>query len=171
MPSEKILNEKKKIVEDLNKKLTSAVAGVIVDYKGITVEADTKLRKELREAGVDYFVAKNTLLKLATKDTSIEGLNEAFQGTTAVALHDSDYTSAARILEKYASDKETDFAIKSGFIDGEVVEIEKIVALAKIPSKEVLLAQVLGGLNSTLSGLAIALNAVKEKLEAEGGAA
>lgn len=171
MPSEKILNEKKLIVEELNKKITSACAGVVVDYKGITVETDTKLRKELREAGVDYFVAKNTLLKLATKGTDFEGLEESFKGTTAIALHESDYTAAARILNNYASEKDTDFSIKSGFIDDEVVDVEKIVALAKIPSKDVLLAQVLGGLNSTLSSLAFALNAVKEKLETAGDVA
>lgn len=167
MPSAKILEEKKAIVSTISEKIKNSCAGVVVDYKGISVADDTKLRKELREAGVDYFVAKNTLIKLAAKDAELTGLDDVLEGTTSIALHESDYTAAARILSKYADDKDTTFSIKSGFIDGEVVSLEEISKLAKIPSKEVLLAQFLGGLNSIISGLAIALNAVKEKLESE----
>lgn len=167
MPSAKVLEQKKAIVSTISEKIKNSCAGVVVDYKGISVAEDTKLRKELREAGVDYFVAKNTLIKLAAQDAELTGLDDVLEGTTSIALHDSDYTAAARILSKYADNKDTTFAIKSGFIDGEVVSVEEINKLAKIPSKEVLLAQLCGGLNSIIAGLAIAINAVKEKKESE----
>ena len=88
MPNAKILEEKKALVASLVEKIKNSPAGVLVDYKGINVEDDTKLRRELREAGVDYFVAKNTMLRLAAKEAGYEGLNEYFEGTTAVAISD-----------------------------------------------------------------------------------
>ena len=102
MPSAKILSEKQAYVADLKAKFESAVSGCVVAYGGINVENDTKLRKELREAGVDYMVVKNTMLRLAVKGTSLEGLAENFKGDTAVAFaHEEDPMSAARILCKY----------------------------------------------------------------------
>ena len=102
MPSEKILEQKKQIVADLTAKLQSAVSGVVVDYKGINVADDTKLRKELREAGVDYFVVKNTLLSRAAKEAGINGLDPVLEGTTALAISDTEYAAGARILSKFA---------------------------------------------------------------------
>lgn len=102
MPSAKILSEKQAYVADLKAKFESAVSGCVVAYGGINVENDTKLRKELREAGVDYMVVKNTMLRLAVKGTSLEGLAEQFKGDTAIAFaHEEDPMSAARILCKY----------------------------------------------------------------------
>ena len=95
MPNERTIQAKKEIVDQLKAKLDSAVTCVVVDYKGISVEDDTKLRKQLREAGVDYFVAKNTMLRLAAKEAGYEGLNEYFEGTTAVAISETDPVSAA----------------------------------------------------------------------------
>ena len=97
MPSEKILEQKKQIVSDLADTLSSSVAGVIVDYKGISVEDDTKLRKELREAGVKYYVEKNSMLRFALHNVGIEGLDYVLEGTTAIALSDEDQTAPARI--------------------------------------------------------------------------
>ena len=118
MPSAKILSEKQAYVADLKAKFESAVSGCVVAYGGINVENDTKLRKELREAGVDYMVVKNTMLRLAVKGTSLEGLAENFKGDTAVAFaHDEDPMSAARILCKYQDgDKSKKFVVKAGFM-------------------------------------------------------
>ena len=102
MPSEKILSEKQAYVADLREKLQGSVAGVVVDYMGITVADDTKLRKELREAGVDYAVVKNTMMRLAVKDSTLEGMSDALKGATAVAISKEDPIAAARILHKFA---------------------------------------------------------------------
>ncbi len=173
MPSKKVLQEKEQIVSGLSEKLKAAHTGVVVDYKGITVEDDTKLRKELRESGSDYKVVKNTLLKRALEQAGIEGLDSVLKGTTAVAVNPEDYTAPARILNKFAEGND-EFTIKAGFVDGKVVGIDEIKTLASLPSKEVLLAQVLRGLNGpisglvtvlngTLKGLVVALNAIAEK--------
>jgi len=116
MPSAKILSEKQAYVAALKAKFESAVSGCVVAYGGINVENDTKLRKELREAGVDYMVVKNTMLRLAVKGTSLEGLAEQFKGDTAIAFaHEEDPMSAARILCKYQDgDKSKKFVVKAG---------------------------------------------------------
>ena len=162
MPSQKVLEQKQQIVAELSERLSKSVAGVIVDYRGISVTDDTKLRKELREAGVDYTVVKNTLLKLAIKDTSLEGLGAVLDGTTAIATSAEDYVAAARILSKYADTSKT-FTVKSGFLDGEVISVEKVTSLAKLPSREVLLAMQVGSLQGPTQKLAATLQAVVDK--------
>lgn len=173
MPSEKILEQKQQQVAALKEAFEKANVGVLVNYSGITVEKDTKLRRQLREAGCVYKVVKNTLLSRAFKDAGIEGLDECLNGTTAIAYSENGYTEAPKILSDYAKDNEN-FQVKAGFIDGGAVDAQSIDALAKLPPKEVLLAQVLGGLNGpiqgfanvlngTMRGLVIALNAIAEK--------
>lgn len=162
MPSQKVLEQKQQVVAELSERLSKSIAGVIVDYRGISVTDDTKLRKELREAGVDYTVVKNTLLKLAIKDTSLEGLGEVLDGTTAIATSSEDYVAAARILSKYADTSKT-FTVKSGFLDGEVISVEKVTSLAKLPSREVLLANVLGAFQAPISAFARAIQAIVDK--------
>lgn len=162
MPSQKVLEQKQQVVAELSERLSKSVAGVIVDYRGISVTDDTKLRKELREAGVDYTVVKNTLLKLAIKDTSLEGLGAVLDGTTAIATSEEDYVAAARILSKYAETSKT-FTVKSGFLDGEVISIDKVTSLAKLPSREVLLANVLGAFQAPISAFARAIQAIVDK--------
>ncbi len=157
LPSEKILEQKKAVVSELSERLKNSVAGVLVNYKGITVADDTKLRKELREAGVKYTVVKNTLLKRAAQDAGIDGFEPVLEDTTALATSAEDYVAAARILCKYAEDNKS-FEIKSGYVDGEVLEVERIKELAKLPSKEVLVAKALGGLNAPISGFVTVLN-------------
>ena len=158
MPSEKVLQQKQQLVEELSEKLKNAVAGVIVDYKGISVADDTKLRKELREAGVEYFVVKNTMLRFAADKAGLEGIKDVLEGTTAIGLSE-DPVAAAKILSKFADDSDSDFAVKSGFVDGKVLSPAEISELAKLPSKEVLVAKVLGGLNAPISGFANVLSA------------
>ncbi len=173
MPSEKILEQKKQQVAVLTESLKAARAGVIVDYKGITVAQDTKLRKELRESGNEYMVVKNTLLHLALKDAGIEGLDPVLEGTTAIAINKEDYVSAAKILAKFADTSKT-FELKAGFVDGGAIDAAGVKELAELPPKEVLVAKVLGGfnapisgfvtvLNGTMKGLVVALNAIAEK--------
>lgn len=176
LPSEKVLERKKKEVSTVAESLKSACAGVIVEYKGINVADDTKLRRELREANVSYKVVKNTILSRAANEAGIAGIDPVLEGTTALAVSEDDYVAAARILCNFAKENKF-FKIKLGFIDGEVVNSDRVVELSKLPSKEVLLAQVLGGLNApitgfvtvlngTLKGLVVALNAIAEKKNA-----
>ena len=157
MPSEKILAQKKALVEQLAEKLKNSCAGVFVEYKGITVEDDTKLRKELREANVEYSVIKNTLLSRAANEAGLEGLEPILKGTTAVALSADDYVAAAKILCKFAKDNEF-FKAKAGFVDGKVIDKAEVENLSKLPSKEILVAQVLGTMNAPIAGLATVLN-------------
>ncbi len=162
MPNALVLEQKQQQVAALSEKLGTAVTGVVVDYKGITVADDTALRKELREAGVDYFVVKNTLLGRAIEGTDLEDMKSVLEGTTAIALSNEDYTAAARILCKFAESHEN-FKVKSGFLDGKVVDVATIDSLAKLPSKEVLLATVLGAFQAPIAAFARAVQAIVDK--------
>ena len=167
MASEKVIAQKQEIVANLKEKLTGSVAGVLVDYKGINVAEDTKLRKELREAGVDYTVVKNTLLKFAIDEVGFGALDAHLSGTTALAVSKEDPVIAAKILAKYAEDSKGQFSIKAGFLDGEVIDSDKVIAVGKLPSKEQLLVQLLSVLNGNIRGLAVALNAIAVKGQEE----
>lgn len=169
MPSAKVLTEKQQIVADLAEKLSASPAGVLVDYKGITVADDTKLRANMRKAGVEYAVVKNTLTKLAAEKAGLTGLDEVLNGTTSLAMSNGDPLIAAKLVAEFAEKSKT-FKIKCGYFDGKVISAEEVMALAKIPSKEVLLAQLLGLLTSGLRGLAVGLKAVADK-NAEGAPA
>ena len=168
MPSNAVLEAKKAKVEKLTEVIKNSVSGVLVDYKGITVEEDTKLRKELREAGVNYFVEKNTMLLRAFKECGIEGFEEALNVTTALAVSNDDQTAPARILGKFAEKAgDEKFNLKAGYIDGEVYDQAGVIALSKIPSKDTLLAQLVGSLQGPLQKLAATLNAVADKKKEE----
>ena len=173
MPSEKILMEKQQVVAELKDKIFRAQAGVLVDYKGITVEQDTKLRAELRKSGVEYAVVKNTLTHIAVKGTGLEKVSEVLFGTTALAISYDDVVAPAKVISQFAS-KNDKFKIKCGFADGKVMSAEEVKALAELPPKEVLIAKMLGGfnapitgfvnvLNGNLRGLACVLNAIAEQ--------
>lgn len=162
MPNAVVLQEKQKQVEAIAEKISGAVTGVIVDYKGISVTDDTVLRKELRENNIDYFVVKNTILRRAITGTDLEELQSVLEGTTAIALSNEDYTAAARILNKYAEGHEN-FNIKGGFLDGKVVDIATIKALADLPTKEVLLATVLSAFQAPIAAFARAVQAIVDK--------
>ena len=155
MPSQKVLEQKQQVVNDLAERIQGSVAGVIVSYDGITVEEDTKLRRELREAGVKYTVVKNTLIKRAADKAGLSGIDDVLNGTSAIATSEEDYVAAARILQKFADGHKT-FSIKSGYLD-------KIESLAKLPSREVLLANVLGAFQAPIASFARAVQAIVDK--------
>ena len=162
MPNASVLEKKQQQVAELKEKIAGAVTGIIVDYKGINVSDDTALRKELRENGVEYFVVKNTILGRAIDGTSVEGMKSVLEGTTALALSKEDYTAAARILCKFAEGHDN-FKVKSGFLDGEVVDVATIESLAKLPSKEVLLATVCSAFQAPIAAFARAVQAIVDK--------
>jgi len=162
LPSQKVLEQKQQAVAELAERIKNSVAGVIVDYKGITVEDDTKLRKELRENGVKYTVVKNTLIKRAADQADLSGVDEVLKETSAIATSEEDYVAAARILQKFA-DTHDNFKIKTGYIDNEVISLEKIKSLAKLPSREVLLANVLGAFQAPIASFARAVQAIVDK--------
>ncbi len=162
MPNASVLEKKQQQVAELKTKLDSAVTGVIVDYKGINVADDTALRKELRENGVDYFVVKNTILGRAIEGTSLEDMKSVLEGTTAIALSNEDYTAAARILCKFAEGHDN-FKVKSGFLDGQVADVATIESLAKLPTKEVLLATVCSAFQAPIAAFARAVQAIVDK--------
>ena len=160
MPSEKVLEAKKAQVVEITEALKGATTGVLVDYRGLTVEEDTKLRSDLRAAGVKYFVVKNTLLRLATKETGLEELDSILHGPTALAVSE-DAVAPAKILSDFAKDN-SNLEIKSGFMDGKVLSLDELNQLAKTPSKEVLIAKIMGSLNSPISGLARLLATISD---------
>lgn len=162
MPSTVVLEKKQAQVAALAERIKGSIAGVIVDYKGINVEDDTKLRKELREAGVEYTVIKNSILKRAADEIGLDGLDPILEGTTAIATCADDYVASARILQKYA-DAHDNFNVKSGYLDGEVIDIEKIQSLAKLPSREVLLATVCSVFNAPIAAFARGVQAIVDK--------
>ncbi|MGI6745026.1 MAG: 50S ribosomal protein L10 [Acutalibacteraceae bacterium] len=162
MPSAKVLEAKKQEVAELSERLSGSCAGVLVDYKGIAVTDDTVLRSELRKAGVKYTVTKNTMLRLAVKGTTLEGLDSVLEGTTAIATSENDYTAAAKILSKFA-DTHKIFTIKSGFIDGKIIDATVIKSLAKLPSRETLLSMVANVLSAPIASFARAVRAIADK--------
>ena len=166
MPSAKILEAKKAYVAELNTKIAGSLAGVVVAYNGISVADDTKMRKELREAGVEYMVVKNTMLRRAVAGTQYEAIAEYFKGDTAIALSAEDPAAAARILCKYQDgDKSKKFVVKGGFMEGKVMDAAETNAIAKLPNREGMLSMFAGALTSTLSGLAVAMQAYADKQE------
>ncbi|MBR6743171.1 MAG: 50S ribosomal protein L10 [Clostridia bacterium] len=162
MPNAKVLEAKQALVAELSAKIADSVAGVVVDYSGTTVADDTVLRKELREAGIEYFVVKNTILGRAIAGTDLEDMKSVLEGTTALAISKEDHVAAARILQKFA-DAHDNFKIKAGYLDGKVVDVATIEALAKLPSKEVLLATVLGAFQAPIAAFARAVQAIVDK--------
>ena len=163
MPNAKILNEKQAIVAALTETLKTASSGVLVDYKGITVAEDTALRQELRETGVEYSVVKNTLVRFATKNVGMEELDEVLNGTTSLAVSKDDPIAPMRIINKYSKQMGDRFNIKAGFMDGKVLPLEDVAALAELPSKDALLGQVLGMMLAPITSLAIVIKAIAEK--------
>ena len=165
MPSNKILEQKKAVVETLAAKLQSAQAGVLVKYEGITVAQDTELRAALRKAGVEYTVMKNTLTGRACEIAGLAEMKEHLSGMTAIAISQDDPLAPAKIIKTFA-DKIQTFEIKAGFVDGGVIDASAVEALAATPSKEVLIAKMLGSLMSPLYGLAYVLQG---KIDKENG--
>ena len=165
MPSNKILEEKKQVVESLAAKLKSAQAGVLVKYEGIKVSEDTELRVALRKAGVEYTVMKNTLTGRACDEAGYGEMKQYLTGMTAIALSQTDPLAPAKIMKEFA-DKIECFEIKAGFVDGGVLDAAGVEALAATPTKEVLVAKMMGSLMSSLYSFAYVLQA---KIDKENG--
>ncbi|MBQ8345337.1 MAG: 50S ribosomal protein L10 [Clostridia bacterium] len=157
-----MLVQKQAIVSDLAEQLKNSPAGVVVNYQGITVEDDTKMRKALREAGVKYTVMKNSLTGRACDEVGMGDMKQYLSGMTAIAIGTNDPVAPAKVLKEYAEKIES-FQILAGYLDGAVVDKDTVMTRADIPSKEVLIAKFLGSIKSPLYGLAYALQAVVDK--------
>ena len=177
MPNAKVLSEKQAIVAALAERLKGASAGVFVDYKGITVDEDTKLRTELRQNDVEYSVVKNTLTRFALKDVGLEAMSDLLNGTTSLATSTADPIVLRKIsqtiskqilshLEKMAKDEK--FIVKGAFLEGKVLSDAEIAEIAQLQNKDALYSKVLGTMLAPITGLAVCLNQVVEQM---GGAA
>lgn len=153
-------------VAEIKEKLEKAQGVVLAGYQGLTVEEDTKLRKTLREAGVEYKVYKNNLVILAAKELGIKGLEQYLEGPVSIAFGYEDATAPARVLHTFAKDHKK-LELKAGLVEGALYNKEEIQQIATIPSKEVLIAKLLGSFKAPLSNLAYLVNAIKEKKESE----
>lgn len=162
MPSKSILEQKQAAVAELAELLKNSPAGVLVNYQGITVDADTKLRKTLRESGVKYMVVKNSLTGRACDEVGLGDMKQYLTGMTAIAVSETDPIAPAKVIKEYAEKIES-FEILAGYLDGAVVTKDTVMALADIPSKEVLIAKLLGSIKSPLYGFAYALQAIIDK--------
>ncbi len=158
LPSNKILEQKKEVVKGLSEKVKAAQSFVLADYRGLTVEQDTEMRNALRAAGVEYKVVKNTLTSIAMKENGYEGLESFLNGPTAMAISSTDVVAPAKVLSEFAKKFEK-LELKVGVVEGNIIDVNGIKALAELPSREVLIAKVLGGFNAPISGFANVLNA------------
>ena len=159
---------KQPIVAEIAELLDGAAAAVVVDYRGLTVEQDTVLRKQLREAGVTYKVYKNTMIRFAAKGTAFEALEPHLEGPTAIAISKTDATAPARILAEFAK-KAPKLELKGGVVEGTYYDTNGINAVATIPSREILLGRLLGSMQSPIANFARVIKQIAEK--EEGGSA
>lgn len=152
-----VLNAKKAQVEEIKEHIANAQAMVLVDYRGLNVAELTELRSKYRDAGVEYKVYKNTMMRFAFKDSDLEDFNEHLTGPNAIAFGFEDPVSVAKITHEFAKDHDK-LEIKAGIIDGEVIGVEGVENLASLPSREELLGQVVRGLNAPIQGFANVLS-------------
>jgi len=169
MANQGVLEQKQQVVNAITEKFEKSSSVVIVDYRGLTVDQVTELRKQLREAGVEMKVLKNTMLRFAAKDAGLEGLDEVFTGPTAVAFSEEDVVAPAKIIANFAKEAEV-LEIKGGVINGEVTDVETINKIATLPSREGLLSMLLSVLQAPVRNTALAVKAVAEKKEEEDAA-
>ena len=153
---------KKPVVEEISAVIEGAASAVIVDYRGLTVEQDTKLRKELREAGVAYKVYKNTMMNFAFKGTEFEALAPHLEGTNALAVSKTDATVAARIIAKHAKETKK-LEMKAGVVEGTFYDAAGMQAISAVPSREELLGKLLGSIKSPISNLARVISQIAEQ--------
>ena len=156
------VEQKKVIVDEIKQKLEKASSVVVVNARGLTVEQDTALRKSLREAGVDYKVYKNTMVRFAIQGTQFEGLDPYLEGPSAFAFSYEDATAGAGILSKAATDLKV-LEFKAGVVEGITYDAEGMKAIAEIPSREVLLSKLLGSFKSPISSFARVIKQIAEK--------
>ena len=164
MPNAKVLESKKAAVEVLSGKIKEATSVVFVDYKGITVAQDADLRKQFREAGVEYSVVKNTLTRFAAKENGYD-FDEVLNGTTAMASTTGDPIAPARIVCEFAKKNKLPMSIKGGVVEGSVLSADQLNGFGELPSKNALVASVLGTFLAPISSLAFVLDQIREKVE------
>ncbi len=157
-----VLDQKKQVVEEIRSKIKDAKSIVLVDYRGLTVEEVTELRKKCTQAGVDYKVYKNTMMRFAFKEEGYEGFNEFLAGPNAIAISHNDVVAPAKITSEFAKDHKN-LEFKAGIVEGEIVDVDKIKAIGELPSKEVLLTQLVIALNSPISKFARTIQAIVDK--------
>lgn len=166
MPNAKVLSEKQAIVEALAQRIQNASSGILVDYKGITVEEDTKLRSEMRRDDVNYTVVKNTLTRKALEKLNLSGLDDVLFGSTSLATTESDPIAPFRIISDYSKKLGDRFNIKAAFMEGKILSEAEIKSLSTLTSKADLFGMLAGSLNSIIAGLAVSLS---ELLTIKGG--
>ena len=154
---EAILQQKQGIVEDIKAKFENCQSAILIDYRGLTVEEVTDLRNKFREAGVEYRVLKNTVIRRAVDALGMEGLDSVLEGPTAVAFGMEDAVAPAKIISEFIK-KTNKTEIKAGVLEGKVVDVAAVNALASLPSREVLVAKVLGSMNAPITGFVTALS-------------
>ena len=157
---------KQPIVKEIAELLDGAQAAGVVDYRGLSAEQDTRLRKELREAGVTYKVYKNTMIRIAAKGTPFESLDSSLEGPTAIAVSKEDATAPARILYNF-SKTAPDLELKAGVVDGVTYDQDGIKVIATVPSRDELIGRLLGSIQSPITNFARVLNQIAESKEAE----
>ena len=166
MPNAKVLSEKQAIVEALVERIKNAGAGVLVDYKGITVAEDTELRTELRKGGVEYSVVKNTLTRKALDKLGMNELDSVLNGTTSMATAENDPIAPFRIISEFSKKLNERFNVKAAFMEGKVLSAQEIAEMSELQSKDSLYAKVLGTMIAPITGLAVCLGQI---LEQKGG--
>ncbi|MBG9734275.1 50S ribosomal protein L10 [Paenibacillus alvei] len=166
MANAKVIEAKQQAVQDIAEKLRGSATTVVADYRGLTVSQVTELRKQLREAGIEFQVLKNTLVRRATAAAELSELDEVLSGPTAIAFSREDAVAPAKILNDFAKKNEA-LEIKGGVVEGRVVDVDQIKALAALPSREGLLSMLLSVLQAPMRNFALAVKAVAEKNEAE----
>lgn len=164
MASEKVIKQKEEAVKKLAEDLKDAKLILLSDYRGITVEDATKLRAELRESNSEYRVIKNNIIKRALDLNGESGLDDLLEGPTALITNNEDYLAPAKAIYNFTKDHDF-YKIKGGIIEGKVMTAEEIITLAKLPSRQELLAQLAGALLGNITKLAVALDAVREQKE------
>ncbi|HWR06631.1 50S ribosomal protein L10 [Sporomusa sp.] len=172
-----ITKEKQQSVADLKEKLVATKGAVLTNYRGLTVAQDTKLRRKLREAGVEYRVFKNTLTRIAAKEAGIEGLDPYLEGPTAIAMSSTDPVAPAKVISDFVKENKLQtLEVKAGLVEGKVIDANGVKSLSNLPAREVLIAQVLAGMQAPIAGfvnvlsgtmrnLVYALDAVRQQKE------
>lgn len=162
----KVIEKKRGVVDEITKKLKESQSTIVVDYRGLDVSEVTELRKQLREEGIDFKVYKNSMVRRATAEAELTGIDEELVGPTAIAFGYEDVVTPAKILNNFAKEHEA-LELKAGIIEGNVVSLEEVKALAELPSREGLLGMLANVLQAPIQGLAIGIKAVADKKEEE----
>lgn len=163
--NQSVLEQKKQVVNDITEKLRNAKSVVLVEYKGLTVEKVTELRNKCREAGVEYKVYKNTLMRIAFEELGYKDITASLEGPNAIAMSFEDEVSAAKITNDFAKTSNDTLVIKAGIAEGKIMNADEIKALASVPSRDILLAQLAGVLQGNIRNLAYLLDQVSKKNE------